>query len=118
MSQYECIEVFHPVNLDRYLWVLVLQFGVRYHPEEVRAFLIDDPPLPFYRPKRFDNKLSILGFNYTPLSSLLILALIDHPELAPATTIVRWMDEQEVIAQGTLADLAEQFGEQAWKTGH
>jgi hypothetical protein len=101
VSQHEWIEVFHPVDIDRYLWVLVVQFGALYHPVGARAFLVDNPPLPFYRPKRFDDKLSILGFNYTPLSSLLILSLVDHPKLAPTTTLICWMVEQEVIVQGT-----------------
>lgn len=118
MSYREYIQIFHPVDIQRYLWVLTIQFRMRPNPEQLSTFTIDDPPLPFYRPKRLENYVSVLGFNYTPLSSLLILALIDHPDLAPMTTIVRWMAEQEVVAQGTLDDLARQFGENAWRTGN
>ncbi len=111
MSIIENIEVFHRVDVDRYLIVLLNEFGARPNPNQRGTFLIDDPPLPFYRPRQFDNRLSVLGFNYTPLSSLLILALIDHSDLAPAGTIVRWSAEQEIVAQGSLSELAMLFGE-------
>ncbi len=117
MSHREFIQVFHPLDIQRYLWVLTIQFHARPNLEQSNTFLIDDPPLPFYRPKRLEKYVSILGFNYSPFSSLLILALIDHPDLAPATSIVRWMAEQETVAQGTLADLTRQFGESVWRTG-
>jgi|SRR5579859_396827 len=111
MSLIENIEVFCNVNVDQYLVVLLNEFGARPNPKQPGTFLIDDPPLPFYQPRQLDDRLSILGFNYAPLSSLLILALIDHPELAPADTIVRWSAEQEVVAQGSLVELAWLFGE-------
>jgi hypothetical protein len=111
MSSIENIEVFCNIDVDQYLIVLLSEFGAQPNPLQPGTFLIDDPPLPFYQPRQLDNRLSVLGFNYSPLSSLLILALIDHPELAPAETIVRWSAEQEVVAQGTLSDLAKQFGE-------
>jgi|SRR5579859_1141674 len=111
MSQLECIEVFAKVDIPHYLEVLQNEFGARPHPQEAESFLIDDPGIPFRRPRQFERHLSILGFNYAPLSSWLILALIDHPELAPPETIVRWTAEQEVVAQGALAELASLFGE-------
>lgn len=111
MSYRECLQVYSHVEIDKYLAVLQADFGAWPHPKQPDTFLIDDPPLPFYRPRQFEPHLSILGFNYAPLSSLLILALIDHPELAPADTTVRWTAEQDLVAQGTLADLAELFGE-------
>jgi hypothetical protein len=111
MSFVENIEVFGRIDVAQYLTVLQNEFGAQPNPHQNGTFLIDDPPLPFYQPRQFDNRLSILGFNYAPLSSLLILALIDHPELAPAETIVRWTAEQEVVAQGSLSELARLFGE-------
>ncbi len=118
MSYRESIHIFHPIDIDRYLQVLMLQFNAQPHPEELTAYQIDTPPLPFYRPQPFENYLSILGFNYIPLSSLLILVLIEHPELAPSTTVVRWVAEQEIITQGTLEDLARQFDETLKRTSH
>ena len=113
MSSIENIEVFCHVDVDQYLTALQNEFGARPNPRQEGTFLIDDPPLPFYRPRQHDNHLSVLGFNYAPLSSLLILALIDHPELAPPETIVRWSAEQEVVAQGSLVELARLFGERS-----
>jgi hypothetical protein len=109
MSSIENIEVFCNIDIDQYLVVLLNEFGAQPNPHQKGTFLIDDPPLPFYQPRQLDNRLSVLGFNNAPLSSLLILALIDHPELAPRETIVRWSAEQEVVAQGTLSELAWQF---------
>jgi hypothetical protein len=111
MSTIENIEVFCKVDVDQYLVVLLNEFGAQPNPHQEGTFVIDDPPLPFYKPRQLDNRLSVLGFNYAPLSSLLILALIDHPELAPPNTIVRWSAEQEVVAQGSLVELAWLFGE-------
>ena len=111
MSFLESIEVFCDVDVARYVSVLQYEFGARPNPHQANTFLIDDPPIPFYKPRQFDNHLSVIGFNHAPLSSLLILALIDHPELAPPETIVRWSADQEVVAQGSLAELARLFGE-------
>ena len=107
----ECIQVYCQVDITQYLAVLQNEFGARVHPGEPDSYLIDDPALPFHRPRQLERHLSILGFNYAPLSSLLLLALIDHTDLAPPKTIVRWSAEQEVVAQGSLAELARQFGE-------
>lgn len=110
MSNREAIQIYHPrLDTSTYMSVLSREFGARVNDLEPGSYTVDDPPLPFYQPQQLESHVSILGFNDTPLSSLLILALIDHPELAPVTTIVRWLDEQDVVAQGTLADLAQQF---------
>jgi hypothetical protein len=110
VSFIECLEVFHQIDIERYLSILKEEFGARAHPAQADCYLIDDPELPFYQPRQYENHMSVLGFNRTPLSSFLILALIDHPELAPAATIVRWSAEQELVAAGTLEDLANLFG--------
>lgn len=109
MSYREYLQIFHPLNIEAFLHVLTTEFGAWENPHEPESFVIDDPPLPFYKPKQLEKHVSILGFNKTPLSHLLIVALIDHPEIAPPATIVRWMAEQEIVTWGTLEDLAWQF---------
>ena len=109
MSYREYLQIHYRVDIEKYLTVLRTEFNVRANPRERGSFVIDDPPLPFYKPKQLDEYVSILGFNYAPLSSLLIRALIYHPELAPKTTFVRWMAEQDVLAQGTLKALQRKF---------
>jgi len=110
MSYRECIQVFHPVDIQKYLAVLQTEFEARPHPQEPGAFLIDTPPLPFRQPRIIEEHLSILSFNYLPLSANLIWALINHPELALATTIVLWTAEQDLVIKGALESLKQQLG--------
>jgi hypothetical protein len=84
MSFRENIQVYSRLDIPRYLLVLQTEHGARPHPNETGSFLIDAPESPFCRPEQHGDHTAILGFNYAPLSSLLILALINHPELAPA----------------------------------
>lgn len=113
MSYRECIQVFHSVDSQKYLTVLQIEFAAHPHPQEPDAFLMDTPPLPFYRPKIIEEHLSIMSFNYRPLSANLIWALINHPELAPETTIVLWTAEQDIIFKGALVSLKQQLGNRA-----
>ena len=109
MSYRECIQVFHPVDVQAYLATLRAEFGALPHPHEADAFLIDNPPLPFYQPQILVDHLSILSFNYWPLSISLIEALLKHPELAPTNTQVLWTAEQDLVVAGTLAQVAQQL---------
>lgn len=105
MSHRECIQVFNTVDIQAYLGILKDEFGAKPHPHQPDAFLVGDPPLPFYQPQVVMDHLSILSFNYWPLSISLVQALISHPELASKTTKVRWTAEQELIIEGTLQEL-------------
>ena len=103
MSVRENIQFFHPFNPDEYLRILVDEYGAEPYTNQENAFLVEG--LPFYAPKKSDEHVFVLGFNLLPLSQVLIRALIDHPELAPDNTLIRWTQEQELIAESTLADL-------------
>jgi len=89
---------------------LQTEFAARPHLSQTEAFLIDNPSLPFYRPRLIDKHLSVLSFNYLPLSPQLIQALISHPELAPLTALVCWTAEQDLIVKGTLESLKRDWG--------
>jgi len=102
MSVRECIWVHHPVNVENYIKVLKEEFGARPHPKQEGAFLIGDPPLPFYQPKLIDERLAITSFNYIPLPDVLLEALTHHPELAPPSAQVNWTMEQDQLFDGTL----------------
>ena len=84
--------------------VLREDHGAQDHPSQPGGYLVDGTP-PFYAPQQIDDHLSILGFNYTPLPDHLIQALIDHPDLAPDETLVRWTQEQDLILETTLGEL-------------
>jgi hypothetical protein len=109
MSVIECLQVFQHVDIPRYLEVLQNEFGARPNPQQADTYLIDDPALPFYQPRQYEKHMSVMSFNYAPLSSLLIVALIDHPELVAPETMVVWSAEQELVAAGTLAEMAQLF---------
>lgn len=111
MSVYECLAIYGRLDVARYLELLRTAHGARPHPHQANSFLIGEPELPFYRPQQYDDHLTILSFNYAPLPSLLIRALVDHPGLAPAATVVRWMVEQEILMEGSLAELARRLDE-------
>ena len=108
MSLRENIQFFHQLDPDEYLKVLREEFSAHEHPSQSGAFMVDE--LPFYEPRQIEDHISILSFNYAPLSDLLIEALINNPELAPDTTIVHWLQEQDVIMEATLGELRKKFG--------
>src|SRR5687767_9855659 len=95
MSIHECIKVYNQIDVEQYLQLLQSRYHALPHPTEPKHFLIDYPPLPFRRPSQCETHLSILGFAYMPLSSLLLLALATHPELVPPATTVEWLSEQD-----------------------
>lgn len=105
MGLRENIQVFHPVDIDRYLDFLMAEKGAEEHPQQPGAFLVDG--LPFYRPQLAEGYIFILGFNMVPLSSVLIQILADHPDLAPGDTRVLWTLEQDLIMDTLLDDCAE-----------
>ncbi len=98
MSIHENIRIYHQVNLEVYIEILKAEYGAEAYPAEENSFVIEG--LPFYRPQKGEGYIFILGFNMMPLSSLLLQALINHPELAPETTPVQWTAEQEVVVEG------------------
>ena len=87
--------------------MLQTEFGAQANPDEEGSYLIGDPPLPFYRPEHFEGHTYISGFNYRPLSEVLVIALAQHPELAPKLTRVSWTTEQEGLFIGTLAEVRQ-----------
>jgi hypothetical protein len=103
---HECIKIYDQVDVEQFLRVLARDYDARPHVLHPNTFLIDQPLLPFRRPVQYPRYLSILGFNLVPLSSLLIVALIDHPELLPRNTRAQWLSEQEILLAGTLHSLA------------
>ena len=107
MSLHENIQFFHQIDAKKYLNVLREENNAQDHPSQPGSFLIDEIH-PFYTPQQIENHLSILGFNYTPLPEELIQALIDHPELAPDETLVRWTQEQDLVLETTLRELRAQ----------
>jgi len=107
MSLRENIQFFHQINIEKYLDVLKEEHDAQDHPSQPGALFIDETH-PFYRPQQIDDHLSILGFNFTPLPDQLFQALIDHPELAPDDTLVRWTQEQDLILETTLGELRNQ----------
>ena len=102
MSIRENIQFFHTINIEKYLDTLREEHGIRKHPIQPGAYLIDG--LPFYRPMQTGVYTFILGFNMAPLSPKLIQTLANHPELASESTSFRWTQEQELIAEGMLKD--------------
>jgi len=107
MSLRENIQFFHQIDTEKYLDVLREDHTAQDHPTQPGGFLIDGDQ-PFYSPQQFDDHISILGFNYIPLPDQLIQALVDHPELAPDDTLVRWTQEQDLILETTLGELRNQ----------
>ena len=95
MGLRECIQIHYSVDVDSYLDVLKSEYGAIEHPHLDGAYLIDG--LPFYKPQLADTYIFILGFNMTPLSSVLIQALAENPDLVPVCTKVCWTLEQELI---------------------
>ena len=105
MSIRENIQFFHRVDPSEYLRILLDEYGAQPHPRQPGAFLIDG--LPFYAPQHVDEHTFVLGFNMVPLSQTLIQVLIAHPELVHDQMFIRWMQEQDLVAEGTLGDFRQ-----------
>ena len=100
MSVKENIQFFPQFDTDSYLKILKDECGAIEHPTQTDCYLIDG--LPFYKPKQIEDHVSVLGFNYAPLSDQLIQALNDHPELASDDVHVVWTIEQDLILETTM----------------
>lgn len=100
MSVKENIQFFHQFNTEAYLILLQEEQGATQHPEEPGAYIIQN--MPFYKPRQIEDHISVLGFNYFALPSVLITALANHPELVPNEVIVCWTAEQDLIWKGTM----------------
>ena len=105
MSIRENIQIFAQININQYLGVLKNNYGASHHPNEPGALLVDE--LPFFVPQQIENHISILGFNMAPLSPLLIQVLVDHSELAPEDTLIRWLQEQTLVMERRLGDIRD-----------
>jgi len=107
MSIRENIQFFHRIDPSEYLRILAVEHGAQPHPRQQGTFLGDG--LPFYTPQQVDEHTFVLGFNMVPLSHILIQALIVHPELVPDQVFIRWTQEQDLIAEGTLDNFRQMF---------
>jgi hypothetical protein len=105
MSVRENIEASPPFDTKTYLEILKNEYRAREHPEQPGSYLIGNPDLPFYEPKQFGDHVTVLGFNYALLSNLLLQAIIDHPELVPDETRIRWSQEQDLVMEKTAGEL-------------
>jgi len=70
------------------------------HPAQPNCYLIDG--LPFYEPKQIEDHVSVLGFNYAPLSNQLIKVLNGHPELVSDEVVIVWTIEQDLVLETTM----------------
>lgn len=102
MSIRESLQIYCMFNVDEYLEVLQKQYGTEFHPTQKGAFVVDG--LPFYKPQKAEEYIFILSFNYMPLASALVWTLFEHPELVPADTHIRWMQEQDLVFDGAIGD--------------
>ena len=102
MSVRETIRVAHEFDADKYLLMLQAEYNAIKHPSQPEAFLVDS--LPFYKPRRADHGVYVLGFNLVPLPGVLIDSLADHPELVPDDVEVLWLIEQEVFLETTVGE--------------
>jgi hypothetical protein len=109
MSIRENIQFFHCIDMGEYLRILVDEYGAQSHPRQPGAFLIEG--LPFYAPQHAEEYTFVLGFNMIPLSHTLIQALIAHPELVPENMLIRWCQEQDLVAEGTVEDFRQMLTE-------
>lgn len=107
MSIRENIQFFRGFDIEEFLNILREEYDAIEHSDQSGDFLVEG--IPFYKPHQFEDHVSILGFNYIPLPDTLIQALIDHPELAPDDTIVRWTQEQDIILEATLGELRRNY---------
>jgi hypothetical protein len=102
MSTRENIQIYYPLDIEKYLEILKQEYGAEEHPAQPGAYLLEG--LPFYLPQRAKEYVFILGFNQAPLSGTLMVALAEHPDLAPGETFVQWTDEQELVIEGKLKE--------------
>ncbi len=100
MSVKENIQFFYRFNIEAYLILLQEEQCAIQHPSEPGAYIVEN--MPFYQPKQIENHVSVLGFNYFPLSSALITVLATHPEIVPDEVLVCWTAEQDLIWKGTM----------------
>ncbi len=105
MSIHENIQIFHPVDIEQYLAILIREYGAIEHPEQADAYLLEEQP--FYKPQVAEGYVFILSFNMRPLSYLLIQALAEHPELAPMETKIVWTQEQELLLETTAGKIKD-----------
>ena len=110
MSLHECIQIYHPLDIPRYLKALREDYQAIPHPKELNAFLVGTPPLPFHHPHLREGYVSILSFNYAPLPYALLEVLVHHPEIVPAKTWIVWTFEQHLLTKGTLQQLQAEWG--------
>lgn len=103
MSIRENIEVYHSLDLDKFLEILKCEYGSIKHPSQAEVFIVDN--LSFYSPTYSLDHVSILGFNNFPLPYTIVQVLIDHPDLIPDNVFIRWTQEQELIFECTLGEL-------------
>src|SRR5688572_15208434 len=103
MSVRENIQFFYQFDIEAYLEILKTKYGATDYPKQSHCYLAEG--LPFYKPKWIEDHVSILGFNYAPLSILLIEALTEHPELVPDEVSVVWTIEQELILATTMSQI-------------
>ena len=97
MSLRENIQIFHPVDIERYLEVLKTEYGAQEHSQQKGAYMIDG--LPFYSPQQAEGYIFVLGFNMAPLSHLIIQALTECPGLIPEGTKISWTQEQYLLIE-------------------
>lgn len=100
MSVKENIQFFHRFDPAVYLDILKNERGAINHPSQPNAYIANE--VPFYEPKLIDDHVSVLGFNYFALPSVLIDALATHPELVPDEVIVCWSIEQDLLWKSTM----------------
>jgi hypothetical protein len=103
MSLKENIQFFHQFDPDAYLTILLGEYAASEHPSQPNAYLIEE--LPFYKPEQIEDHISILSFNHAPLPSILINALVNHPELVPDEVLISWTLEQDLLFETTMGEI-------------
>ena len=103
MSLKENIQFFHQFDPAAYMAILLEEYAASEHPSQPNAYLVGE--LPFYKPKQIEDHVSILSFNYAPLPSILINALVNHPELVPDDVLICWTVEQELLLETTMGEV-------------
>ena len=107
MSVRENIQIFYSLDPKTYLRILRDEYGASKHPTQPSSYKIED--LPFHEPRWIDDHVSVLGFNYAPLSDVLIQALVNHPKLVPDEVMIIWMIEQELLFSTTMKTIREKL---------
>lgn len=103
----ENIQFFHRFDPVAYLDVLKDEWGAVSHPAQPNAYIVRE--VPFYKPTLIEDHMSVMGFNYFALSSVLIDALASHPELVPDEAIVCWLIEQDLLWKSTMGNVRKAF---------